>query len=63
MCFHQAMGLMLAAEPPEPDVMHRPPRRPGKRLLGNIVIWRTVFVAAVIVTLVLGGFQVRYIGD
>jgi magnesium-transporting ATPase (P-type) len=26
-------GIMLAAEPPEPSVMDRPPRRPGKRLL------------------------------
>jgi hypothetical protein len=24
---------MLAAEPPEPSVMDKPPRRPGKRLL------------------------------
>jgi magnesium-transporting ATPase (P-type) len=27
------LGIMLAAEPPEPNVMDRPPRRPGKRLL------------------------------
>lgn len=27
------LGIMLAAEPPEPSVMDRPPRRPGKRLL------------------------------
>lgn len=26
-------GIMLAAEPAEPTVMDRPPRRPGKRLL------------------------------
>jgi magnesium-transporting ATPase (P-type) len=23
------MGMMLAAEPAEPDIMNRPPRRPG----------------------------------
>lgn len=28
------LGLALAAEPPEPGVMARPPRRPGKRLVG-----------------------------
>jgi magnesium-transporting ATPase (P-type) len=27
------LGIMLAAEPPEPSVMDRAPRRPGKRLL------------------------------
>ena len=27
-------ALALGAEPPEPDVMHRPPRGPGERLLG-----------------------------
>jgi magnesium-transporting ATPase (P-type) len=27
------LGIMLAAEPAEPTVMDRPPRRPGKRLL------------------------------
>lgn len=27
------LGIMLAAEPAEPCVMDRPPRRPGKRLL------------------------------
>lgn len=30
------LGIMLAAEPPEPSVMDRPPRRPGKRLLVSV---------------------------
>jgi hypothetical protein len=33
------MGMMLAAEPAEDDIMQRPPRRPGKRLLGKLVLW------------------------
>ncbi len=50
------MGMMLAAEPAEPGVMNRPPRRPGKRLLGKLVIWRCLFVCAVLVVLVLSMF-------
>ena len=33
------MGMMLAAEPAEQDIMQRPPRRPGKRLLGKLILW------------------------
>lgn len=33
------MGMMLAAEPAEDDIMSRPPRRPGKRLLGKLILW------------------------
>ncbi|KAF8062005.1 calcium-transporting ATPase 1 [Scenedesmus sp. PABB004] len=50
------MGIMLAAEPAEPSVMDRPPRRPGKRLLGKLVLWRCVFVTHLLVILVLGCF-------
>lgn len=50
------MGMMLAAEPAEPDVMQRPPRRPGKRLLGKLILWRCFFVSGVIVIFVLGMF-------
>jgi hypothetical protein len=31
-------GIMLAAEPPEPCVMDRSPRRPGKRLLVRLLV-------------------------
>ncbi len=34
--------------------MNRPPRRPGKRLLGKLVMWRCVFVCVLLVCLVLG---------
>lgn len=48
------MGMMLAAEPAEPDIMERRPRRPGKRLLGKLILWRCAFVSGLIVILVLG---------
>ena len=48
---------MLAAEPAEPGIMNRPPRRPGKRLLGKLVMWRCFFVCAILVVMVLGMFS------
>lgn len=48
------MGMALAAEPAEPNIMQRPPRRPGKRLLGKLILWRCCFVSVLIVVLVLG---------
>jgi magnesium-transporting ATPase (P-type) len=50
------LGLALAAEPAEPSVMSRPPRRPGKRLVGKLLLWRMFFVAHIIVVLVIGMF-------
>lgn len=43
-----------AAEPAEADIMNRPPRRPGKRLLGKLILWRCFFVSGLLVILVLG---------
>jgi Ca2+-transporting ATPase len=40
-----ALALPLAFEAKEPDVMSRPPRRPGTPLLGGFVAFRTVLVA------------------
>ena len=34
--------------------MERPPRRPGKRLLGKLILWRCFFVSSLLVILVLG---------
>ncbi|KAG1675876.1 hypothetical protein FOA52_001533 [Chlamydomonas sp. UWO 241] len=48
------MGLMLAMEPAEDDIMSRPPRRPGKRLLGKLILWRCFFVSTLLDILVLG---------
>lgn len=50
------LGLALAAEPAEPTVMEQPPRRPNKRLVGKLLLWRMFFVCHVIVCLVLGMF-------
>ena len=41
-----ALALPLAFEAKEPDVMERPPRRPGTPLLGGFVAFRTALVAA-----------------
>jgi magnesium-transporting ATPase (P-type) len=36
--------------------MTRPPRRPGKRLVGKLLLWRMFFVAHIIVVLVIAMF-------
>jgi magnesium-transporting ATPase (P-type) len=55
------LGLMLAAEPAEPDVMSRPPRHPKERLLGKMFYWRCFYVATIFVLFVLG--SVAWIND
>jgi magnesium-transporting ATPase (P-type) len=40
-----ALALVLAFEPPEPDVMRRPPRPPGEPLLSRFLVWRVGFVS------------------
>ena len=42
-----ALGLTLAFEPPERDVMGRPPRAVGASLLPAVLVWRVVFVSVV----------------
>jgi magnesium-transporting ATPase (P-type) len=49
-------GIAIACEPAEEGVMTRPPRRPGKLLLGKLVIWKCFFASTIIVILVLGGY-------
>jgi magnesium-transporting ATPase (P-type) len=39
------LGLALAFEPSEPDVMARPPRRANEPILSRFLIWRAVFVS------------------
>lgn len=34
------LGLALAFEPAEPDIMTRPPRPPGEALLSGFFVWR-----------------------
>ena len=40
------LGLVLAFEPAEPDVMRRPPRAPGQSLLTPLLAWQVVLVSS-----------------
>ncbi|HZF77123.1 MAG TPA: cation-transporting P-type ATPase [Acetobacteraceae bacterium] len=39
------LGLVLAFEPPEADLMRRPPRAPSEPLLSAFLVWRVVLVS------------------
>jgi magnesium-transporting ATPase (P-type) len=39
------LGLVLAFEPPEPDVMRRPPRDAAAPLLSRFLVWRVALVS------------------
>jgi magnesium-transporting ATPase (P-type) len=43
------LGLALAFEPPEPEVMRRPPRPPREPLLSAFLIWRVTLVSLLVV--------------
>jgi magnesium-transporting ATPase (P-type) len=51
-----ALGLALAFEPAEPDVMRRPPRRRDEPLLGRFLLWRVVLVSVLFAGASLGVF-------
>jgi magnesium-transporting ATPase (P-type) len=42
------LSLVIAFEPPEQDVMRRPPRSPGEPLLSRLLVWRTALVAVLV---------------
>jgi magnesium-transporting ATPase (P-type) len=50
------LGLALAFEPPEADVMRRAPRPPGESLLSGFFVWRVVMVSILMMTGALGLF-------
>ncbi|NBJ13112.1 cation-transporting P-type ATPase [Microvirga arsenatis] len=50
------LGLTLAYEPPEPDVMRRPPRRVDEPILSRFLVWRIVLVSVLFVVAVSGMF-------
>ncbi|KOR27416.1 carbonate dehydratase, partial [Achromatium sp. WMS2] len=50
------LGLCLAFEPPEGDVMHRPPRDPNEPLLTQFLSWRIMFITTIMVIGTLGLF-------
>ena len=58
------LGLSLAFEPPEGDVMRRPPLSPTEPLLNQFLSWRIVFISAIMVMGTLGLFLWdRYHGE
>ena len=52
-----ALGLMLAFEPGEPDLMGRPPRDPRQPILTGILVGRIVSVSAILLVGAFGLFQ------
>ncbi len=50
------LALALIFEPPEKDVMRRPPRPPREPILSRILVWRTVFVGVLMLTATFGMF-------
>jgi magnesium-transporting ATPase (P-type) len=58
------LGLSLAFEPAEGNVMMRPPRSPREPLLNQFLSWRIVFISSIVVMGTLGLFLWdRYIGE
>jgi magnesium-transporting ATPase (P-type) len=55
-----ALALPLAFEAKEPDVMRRPPRRPGTPILSRFVLARTALVAALMAAGAIGLFLWDY---
>ena len=55
-----ALALPLALEAAEPDVMARPPRRPGTALLDRPLLVRTAAVATTLTAVALGVFAIEH---
>ncbi len=51
------LGLVLAFEPSEPDVMRRPPRRRDAPILSRFLVWRIAFVSLLVMLGVFGIFE------
>ena len=50
------LALALAFEPAEPDIMRRPPRAAGEKILSGLLIWRVVFVSSLFLGALFGKF-------
>lgn len=50
------LALALAFEPPEPDVMRRPPRVAGEAILSGFLVWRVAFVSTLFLGALFGMF-------
>lgn len=51
------LGLALAFEPAEPDVMARPPRGPGEAILSGFLVWRVLFVSVLFLVALFATFS------
>mgnify|MGYP001283824220 CR=1 FL=1 len=51
------LGLVLAFEPPEPNVMQRPPRPRNAPILSPFLLWRIAFVSLIFALGVFGIFE------
>ncbi len=51
------LGLVLAFEPPEPDLMRRPPRAASAPLLSGFLLWRIIFVSVLFAIGAFGMFE------
>ncbi|ABM21249.1 cation-transporting P-type ATPase [Marinobacter nauticus] len=51
------LAITLAFEPPEPQVMKRPPRNPSQPILSSFLIWRIVFVSLIFAAGIFGQFE------
>lgn len=56
MATSSALGLALAFEPAEGELMARPPRPPGQALLSAFLVWRVVMVSVLMMIGALGLF-------
>lgn len=54
------LALALAFEPSEPGIMERPPREPNKPILTGFLIWRVLFVSAILVAGTMVHFFILY---
>ena len=50
------LALSLAFEPPELDIMRRPPRDPNEAILSGFLIWRILYVSLLMVSGIFGLF-------
>jgi magnesium-transporting ATPase (P-type) len=57
-----ALGLPLAFESKEPDIMSRPPLEPDRQILDRFLIFRTAVVGLLMAAGAIGLFVVRYFG-
>ena len=55
------LAITLAFEPPEPQVMKRPPRNLAQPILSSFVVWRIVFVSLLFAAGIFGQFELALV--